>query len=163
MALSCGMIHKILLNNKILHWKRNCRTQKIYNWGTYSDDYDYDDDDDDGGGNDKQNFFVCSMNFMITGDENVGSAVTNPSPQSQGQFRLHIRKNWHCYHLYHWVVYSSIVRRVFKKRQNSLNSTPTNTESALHLLSTPSIRFWQQTAICPISLWALVIELHPLN
>jgi hypothetical protein len=54
--------------------------------------------------------FVCAVwTFMITGDENVGSAVTNPSPQSQGQFRLHIRKNWHCYRLYLWVVYSSIV------------------------------------------------------
>ena len=30
-------------------------------------------------------------------------------------------------------------------------------------LSAPSVRFWQQTAICPVSLWALVIELHPLN
>jgi hypothetical protein len=29
----------------------------------------------------------------------------------------------------------------------------------LRLLSAPSGRFWQQTAICPVSLWALVIEL----
>jgi hypothetical protein len=33
----------------------------------------------------------------------------------------------------------------------------------VRLLSAPSIRFWQQTAICPILLWALVIELHLLN
>jgi len=31
------------------------------------------------------------------------------------------------------------------------------------LLSAPSVRFWKQTAICPVSLWALVVELHPLN
>jgi hypothetical protein len=33
----------------------------------------------------------------------------------------------------------------------------------LRLLSAPSVRFWKQTAICPVSLWALVVELHPLN
>ena len=52
---------------------------------------------------------------------------------------------------------------MFKKRPNFLNSSPTSTESMLRLLSTPSGRIWQQTAICPVSLWALVIELHPLN
>ena len=57
----------------------------------------------------------------------------------------------------------SNIRGVFKKRPNFLNSMPTSTESTLQLLSTPSVRFWQQTAICPILLWALVIELHPLN
>jgi hypothetical protein len=55
------------------------------------------------------------------------------------------------------------VRGVFKKRQNFLNNTPTSFESALWLLSTHSVWFWQQTAICPISLRALVVELHPLN
>jgi hypothetical protein len=50
-----------------------------------------------------------------------------------------------------------------KKRPNSLNCEPTSIESALRLLSAPSVRFWQRTAICPVSLWALVIELHPLN
>jgi hypothetical protein len=55
------------------------------------------------------------------------------------------------------------IRGVFKKRPNFLNSAPTSTEGALRLLSTPSGRLWQQTAICPVSLWALVIELHPLN
>jgi hypothetical protein len=53
--------------------------------------------------------------------------------------------------------------RAFKKRPNFLNSAPTSTEGALRLLSTPSGRFWQQTAICPVSLWTLVVELHPLN
>ena len=52
---------------------------------------------------------------------------------------------------------------MFKKRPNFLNSAPTSTESALRLLSTPSVRFCLQTAICLVSLWALVIELHPLN
>jgi hypothetical protein len=52
---------------------------------------------------------------------------------------------------------------VFKKRPNLLNSAPTNQESALLLLSAPSVRFCQQTAICPVSLWAVVVELHPLN
>jgi hypothetical protein len=52
---------------------------------------------------------------------------------------------------------------VFKKRPNFLNSSTTNTEGMLQLLSAPSGRFWQQTAICPILLWALVVELHPLN
>jgi len=33
----------------------------------------------------------------------------------------------------------------------------------LRLLSTPSGSFWQQTVLCPVSLWALVIKLHPLN
>jgi hypothetical protein len=28
----------------------------------------------------------------------------------------------------------------------------------LRLLSAPSGRFWQQTAICPVSLWALVVS-----
>ena len=64
---------------------------------------------------------------------------------------------WLWYHLrfYIW--------GVFKKRPNFLNSVPTSTESALRLLSTPCVRFWQQTAICPIWLWTLVVELHPLN
>ena len=51
----------------------------------------------------------------------------------------------------------------FKIRLNFLNSAPTSKESALRLLSAPNIRFWQQTAICPVSLWALVVELHLLN
>jgi len=49
------------------------------------------------------------------------------------------------------------------KKNNSLNSTPTSTEGTLWLLSTPHDRFWQQTAICPISLWALVVKPHLLN
>ena len=53
--------------------------------------------------------------------------------------------------------------RVFKIRPNFLNSSPSSTEGALRLLSAPSGRFWQQTAICPVSLWAIVVELHPLN
>jgi hypothetical protein len=40
---------------------------------------------------------------------------------------------------------------------------PTSIEYALRLLSAPSSRFWQQTAICPVLLWVLVVELHPLN
>jgi hypothetical protein len=48
--------------------------------------------------------------------------------------------------------------RVFRKKQNFLNSSPTSTEGALRLLSAPSGRFWQQTAICPVSLWALVVR-----
>ena len=55
------------------------------------------------------------------------------------------------------------MRGVFKKRLHFLNSAPTSIESALRLLSAPSVRFWQQTAICPVSLWALVVELHRLN
>jgi hypothetical protein len=53
--------------------------------------------------------------------------------------------------------------RVFKKRPNFLNSAATSKEGALRLLSAPSGRFWQQNAICPISLWALVVELQLLN
>ena len=41
--------------------------------------------------------------------------------------------------------------RVFKKRPNFLNRSPTSTEGALRLLSAPSGRFLQQTAICPVS------------
>jgi len=51
---------------------------------------------------------------------------------------------------------------MFKKIPNFLNCVPTSRESVLQLLSAPSIRFWQ-TAICPVSLWALVVELHLLN
>ena len=61
-----------------------------------------------------------------------------------------------------WETYSYI-RGVFKKRPNFLNSASTSTESALRLLSAPSVRFWRQTAICRISLWALLVELQPLN
>ena len=44
---------------------------------------------------------MCAVwTFIITGDENVDSAVTNPNPQSQGQLSVHIRKTWHCYRLY---------------------------------------------------------------
>ena len=52
---------------------------------------------------------------------------------------------------------------MFKKRPNFLNSSPTSTQGALRLPIAPSGRFWQQTAICPVSLWALFVELHPLN
>jgi hypothetical protein len=55
------------------------------------------------------------------------------------------------------------LRGVFKKKPKFLNSAPSNTESALRLMSAPSVRFWQQTVICPVSLWALVVEVHPLN
>jgi hypothetical protein len=63
---------------------------------------------------------------------------------------------------------SSVWRRYYinlcsKKRQNFLNKSPTSREGALRLLIAPSGRFWQQTAICPVSLWGLVVELHPLN
>jgi hypothetical protein len=56
-----------------------------------------------------------------------------------------------------------VLRGVFKKRPNFLNSTPTRTESALRLQSAPSVKFWKQTAIYPVSLSALIVELHPLN
>jgi hypothetical protein len=52
---------------------------------------------------------------------------------------------------------------LFKKRPHFLNSASTSTESALRLLSVPSVGFWQQTAICPVLPWALVVEVHPLN
>ena len=55
------------------------------------------------------------------------------------------------------------IRGVLKKRPNFSNSAPTRIESALRLLSATSVRFWQQSAICPVSLLALIIELHPLN
>jgi hypothetical protein len=53
--------------------------------------------------------------------------------------------------------------RVFKKRLIFLNSMPTSTEGALWLLSASSGRFWQQTAICSVSLWALVRRINPTN
>jgi hypothetical protein len=70
-----------------------------------------------------------------------------------------------CLHVLSWgsEKYSSELQGMFKKTPNFLNSAPTSIESALRLLSAPSVRFWQQTAICPVSLWALVVELHPLN
>jgi hypothetical protein len=49
------------------------------------------------------------------------------------------------------------------KRDRSLNSSPTSTESELRLLSAPSVRFWKQTTIFSVSLWALIVELYPLN
>jgi len=60
-------------------------------------------------------------------------------------------------------IVQEILRGVFKKRPNCLNSAPTSKESALRLLSTPSVRFWLQTAVCPVSPWALIFEPHPLN
>jgi hypothetical protein len=54
-------------------------------------------------------------------------------------------------------------RGVFKKRPNFLNSASTSMKSALRLLNAPSVMFWQQTAIFPVSLWAFVVELHSLN
>ena len=39
----------------------------------------------------------------------------------------------------------------------------TGTGSAVRLRSAPSGRFWQQTAICLVSLWPLVAEQHPPN
>ena len=62
-----------------------------------------------------------------------------------------------------WRCFLHGLRSVFKNRLNFLNSTPSSTVSALRLLSAPSVRFWQQIAICPVSLCALVVELHPLN
>ena len=56
-----------------------------------------------------------------------------------------------------------VLRGVFKNRTDFLNSAPTSTESALRLLSAHSVRFWQQSAICPVSLWALIVELRPLS
>jgi hypothetical protein len=56
-----------------------------------------------------------------------------------------------------------LIQGVFKKRPNFLKSSPTSTEGSLWLLSAPRGRFWQQTAICPVSLRALVVEIHLLN
>ena len=56
----------------------------------------------------------------------------------------------------------NVIQGVFKKRLNFLNSVLTNTERALQLSRAPSIRFWEQIAVCPISLWALVVKLHLL-
>jgi hypothetical protein len=56
-----------------------------------------------------------------------------------------------------------IIRGVFKKRPNFLNSAPTSIENVLWLLSASSVRLWQQSAICPILWWELVIELHLPN
>jgi len=39
-----------------------------------------------------------------------------------------------------------------QEKTELLNSAPTSTEGALRLLSAPSGRFLQQTAICPVSL-----------
>jgi hypothetical protein len=47
--------------------------------------------------------------------------------------------------------------------QQTAICAPTSIEDALRLLSAPSSRFWQQTTICPVSLWALVVELHLPN
>jgi hypothetical protein len=44
------------------------------------------------------------------------------------------------------------------QKKNFLNSSPTSTEGALRLLSAPSGRFWQQTAICPA-----VRRINPMN
>jgi hypothetical protein len=52
---------------------------------------------------------------------------------------------------------------VFKNTQNISNSAPTSPESTLRLQRAPSGRYWQQTATRPFSIWALVVELHPLN
>jgi hypothetical protein len=49
--------------------------------------------------------------------------------------------------------------RIHKKTE-LFKSAPTSTEGALRLLRG---KFWQQTAFCPVSLWALVVKLHPLN
>jgi hypothetical protein len=67
---------------------------------------------------------------------------------------------------YRWIkkcVGIETIRGVLFQFLNFLNSAPTGIESALLLLSDPSVRLWQQTAIFPVSLWALVVELHPLN
>ena len=58
---------------------------------------------------------------------------------------------------------TNINKRRVQKRPNFLNSAPTSTESPLRPLSAPSVTFWQQTAICPVSLWTLDVELQPLN
>jgi hypothetical protein len=57
----------------------------------------------------------------------------------------------------------TFISGVFKKRPSFFNSFPISIESTLQLLSAPSVRYWQQTVICLVSLWALVVELHPLN
>jgi hypothetical protein len=54
------------------------------------------------------------------------------------------------------------VQGLFKKRPNYLNSAPISIESPLRLLSASSVRCWLQTAVRPVSLWALVVELHLL-
>ena len=55
------------------------------------------------------------------------------------------------------------LRGLFKKGQNFSNIPPISTQASLRLLGATSGRFRQQTAIFPASLWALVVELHPLN
>ena len=52
---------------------------------------------------------------------------------------------------------------LFKKRASQLGAFNSRSDISLRLLNAPSVRFWQQTAICLVSLWALVVQLHPLN
>ena len=87
----------------------------------------------------------CGTNWPYESD-----TINNPILyQLQGSVHLKCPKMWDC----------QSIHGVFKKRPNFLNSAPTGTGSALRLLSTPSGRFWQQTAICLVSLWPLVAEL----
>jgi hypothetical protein len=87
------------------------------------------------------------------------SAATNLRPTGRG--------HRNCLYQQLFEIYSRScqcrIRGVFKKRPNFLNSAPTSKGSTMRLLSAPSVRSWRQTAICPVSLWILVVELHPLN
>jgi hypothetical protein len=80
-----------------------------------------------------------------------------------GKFSLDKRKSSDLWPVHNPEPQVEIYKACSKKRPNFLNNEPTSIESALRPMSAPRVRFWQQIAICPVSLCALVVELHPLN
>jgi len=92
-------------------------------------------------------FLYQDVTVQFLGSSQLCCWRSNPSAISRCNYRLFFKDR----------------RGLFNKRPDFSNSAPTSTESALLLLTAPSVRFWQQTAICPVSLLALVVELHPLN
>jgi hypothetical protein len=90
------------------------------------------------------------------------SSLPSPSPYNPAHTQNTRVTKTLCSHITRRIIIHAgmyVYMPVFKKRLNFLNSVPTRIEGALRLLSAPSGRFWQQTAICPVSLWALLVEL----
>jgi len=108
--------------------------------------------------------FVRIVNFTCVCTSHA-CYIPHPSHPNNFWLREQIMKIHICHFLQTQAIFLSyvLIRGVFNNRPNFLNSAPTSIESAPKLLSAPSVRFCQQTAICPISPWILIVEVLLLN
>jgi len=96
-------------------------------------------------------FWIFVFTYFSTGDVNIHAKFLGKVGEiTQVLQAAEKRHSCECNRRYIYIyIYT---RGLFKKRPNFLNRAPTSIESALRLLSAPSIRVLRQTPMSPVSL-----------